>query len=283
MGVKFGASILSWIPPLWTAEGGLYAIEKTAAAGFDVLEILLPRAMDIDTRTVKAQLKQHGIEAICSLNLSAAHHIPFRPKEATSLIKTALDKTAELEVNLLGGVLHGGIGVFSGHALTPQEEDIVCEVWTDVAHHAAKLGIDIAVEPINRYESYVCTTAADVLRLAERTGVANLGVHLDTFHMNIEESNFYDPVISAGSKLKHLHMTESDRGMLGEGNVHWDDLFRGLADINYSGALVLENFSSLVPGMAEAVSLWHPSKYDADALAKGSLEFMKVKAAEYGL
>ena len=63
-------------------------------------------------------------------------------------------------------------------------------------------------------------------------------------------------------------MTESDRGMLGEGNVRWDDLFRGLQEIDFNGNLVLENFSNSVPGMAEAVSLWRPSKYNADALAK---------------
>lgn len=70
-------------------------------------------------------------------------------------------------------------------------------------------------------------------------------------------------------------MTESDRGMLGEGNVRWDDLFRGLQEIDFNGNLVLENFSNSVPGMAVAVSLWRPSKYNADELAKGSLAFMR--------
>lgn len=81
--------------------------------------------------------------------------------------------------------------------------------------------------------------------------------------------------------LRHIHMTESDRGMLGEGNVRWDDLFRGLQEIDFNGNLVLENFSNSVPGMAEAVSLWRPSKYNADALAKGSLAFMRKMARKY--
>lgn len=78
-------------------------------------------------------------------------------------------------------------------------------------------------------------------------------------------------------------MTESNRGMLGEGNVHWDDLFRGLAAIDFTGNLVLENFTSKVQGMASAVSLWRESAYDADELATGSLKFMKEKATEYNL
>ena len=90
-----------------------------------------------------------------------------------------------------------------------------------------------------------------------------------------------DRVIAAGSRLRHIHMTESNRGMLGEGNVRWDDLFRGLQEIDFNGNLVLENFSNSVPGMAEAVSLWRPSKYNADELAKGSLAFMRKMTCEH--
>ncbi|MDR6196461.1 sugar phosphate isomerase/epimerase family protein [Siphonobacter sp. SORGH_AS_0500] len=281
--MKFGASLLTWTLPAWTAETGAYAIQQSAVYGFDVLEILLPPSMDFDAPTVKRQLQAANLDVICSLNLPAFAHIPFHPKEALSLIKKALDQTAALEATLLAGVLHGGIGVFSGKPLTAAEEDTLCEVWAEGTDYAQKLGITVAIEPINRYESYVCTSASDVLRIIDRVKSPNLGLHLDTFHMNIEEANFYDPVVTAASHLKHVHMTESDRGMLGEGNVHWNDLFRGLAEVNYAGALVLENFSSSIPGMAEAVSLWRPSKYDAETLAKGSLAFMKEKAAEFGL
>jgi len=282
MKVKFGASILSWIPPKWTAEGGLYAIQKTAEAGFDLIEILLPPSMDINVQTVKAELKNNNLDAVCSLNLPDSCHIPFYPQAATSLIKRALNKTADLDLDFLGGVLHSGINVFTGEPRTKKEEETICEVWADVADYAQKLGITIGIEPINRYESYVCTSAAETLYMIEQVKSPNLALHLDTFHMNIEEDNFYDPVIIAGDKLKHIHMTESNRGMLGEGNVHWDDLFRGLASINFTGNLVLENFTSQVKGMSGAVSLWRPSKYNADDLAAGSLKFMKTKAAEFG-
>lgn len=283
MNIKFGASMLSWIKPGWTADAGLYAIQQAAKAEFDLLEILLPPSLELDEMTVKSQLKTYGIQAVCSLNLPPSAHIPFYPQEATRLMKAALDKTAALDATFMGGVLHGGIGVFSGHPRNAAEEDIICEVWTDVAEHAQNLGITIGIEPINRYETYVCTSAAEVLMLIERTGMNNLALHLDTFHMNIEEDNFMDPVIAAGSRLKHIHMTESNRGLLGEGNVHWDDLFKALAAIQFEGNLVLENFSSSVEGMQEAVSLWRPSRYEASMLAAESLRFMKEKADTYGL
>jgi len=281
--VKFGASLLSWILPDWKAIEGAYAIQKTAAAGFDVLEILLPPSMNINTTVVRKQLKEHHIQAICSFNLPASCHIPFYPDQAYDAIKSALEKAAELESAILAGVLHSGIGVFSGAVKTAEETETVIQVLALCADYAGRLGITMCLEPVNRYESYVCTCAADVLDLIEQVGSPALALHLDTFHMNIEEDNFRDPVINSGAHLKHMHITESNRGMPGEGNVDWDDLFEALVKINYDGALVLENFSSAINGMAERVNLWHPSRHNAQDLAEGSLAFIKQKALDYGL
>jgi len=275
MNIQFGASLLSWITPVWTPEKGKYAIEKTAESGFDLIEILLPPSMDFDSAAVKKQLKDHDLNVVCSLNLPKEAHIAFYPKVAEELIKKAVDKTSQLETNLLGGVLHGGIGVFSGNPLTENEAETIVGVWSNVADYAKEKGVSIAIEPINRYESYVCNSAQNVLDLISETGKDNLFVHLDTFHMNIEENNFYDPIIAAGKKLKHLHITESHRGMLGEGTVNWDDLFKALKEINFEGNLVLENFSSSVTGMQQMVSLWQKSPYEAEELAVKSLQFMK--------
>jgi D-psicose/D-tagatose/L-ribulose 3-epimerase len=281
--IKFGVSILSWILPDWKAIEGEYAIKKTAAAGFDVLEILLPPSREIDTPTVRKQLEENGIEAICSYNLPAQSHIPFYPEKALSDIIWALDRADELESPILAGVLHSGIGVFSGAVKTAKEQETVVQVLSEAADHAKGLGITICIEPINRYESYVCNVANDVLTLINQVGSDFIALHLDTFHMNIEEENFSDPVINAGRHLKHLHITESNRGMPGEGNVRWDDLFIALAEVKYDGALVLENFSSSIKGMSERVNLWQPSRHNADNLAAGSLAFIKKKALEYGL
>ena len=275
MNVKLGASLLSWITPLWNAESGKYAIEKTSKAGFDLIEILLPNSMDFDAGTVKKQLKENHLEAVCSLNLPKETHIAFEPESAERLIKKAIDKVYELETNLLAGVLHGGIGVFTGKPLTENEKEIIADVWSNVADYAQTKSIDIAIEPINRYESYVCNTAENVLELIKKTGKNNLFLHLDTFHMNIEENNFYDPIINSGKMLKHLHVTESHRGMLGEGTVNWEEFFSALKKINFEGNLVLENFSSSIVGMQEKVSLWQTSPYNAQELAKGSLAFLK--------
>ena len=270
----FGTTILSFIPG-WSAEGGRFAIEKTAEYGFDMLEVCLPASLDFDAISVKKQLDKHGIAGRLTLNLPAECHLPVYPEKATAIIKAALDKVADMQGDFLGGVLHSAIAQFSGQPCTAEERLIVQQVFTEVAAYARERSIIIAPEPINRYESYVFTAAEEVLNLIDTVGADNIGLHLDTFHMNIEERNFYEPVVQAGNRLKHLHITESDRGMLGEGNVHWDDLFRALAEINYQGPLVLENFSSSIKELVGPTSLWRPSRYNSEDLAKGSLAYMR--------
>ena len=270
----FGTTILSFIPR-WSAEGGSYAIKKTAEYGFDMLEIILPASLDFDAKATKKQLDAKGISGRCTLNLPTNCHIPLYPDQAIALLKAALDKVAEMDGDFLGGVLHSAIGTFTRNPCTPEEKIIIQQVFTEVALYAQKRNIIIAPEPINRYESYVFTAADEVLNMIEAINTTNIGLHLDTFHMNIEERNFYDPIIRAGNNLKHLHITESDRGMTGEGNVHWDAFFKALAAINYQGPLVLENFSSEITALVGPTSLWRPSKYNSEDLTKGSLLFMR--------
>lgn len=279
MKIQYGASLLSWVLPQWNPEAGKFAIEQTAKHGFDIIEILLPGNMDFDVHTVKQQLKDNNLGVVCSLNLSKETHIPTHPEKALETIKRALEITAGLGTDFLGGVLHGGIGAFTGDVLQQHEKETIAEVWYKAGKYAQGLGITIGIEPINRYESYVCNTADNVLEVIKMANSPALAVHLDTFHMNIEENNFRDPVIQSGKLLKHLHITESHRGMPGEGTVNWAQLFSALKEIDFEGNLVLENFSSSVPGMQQAVSLWQKSPHEALELALGSLSFIK-KALE---
>ncbi len=279
--IKFGCSLLSWVLPNWNLDNGKYAIEQTAKHSFDLIEILLPAYQDFESKEVLHHLKKHQLEVVCSFNLPKTAHIPTHPKGSLNLIKNAILQTASLETDLLAGVLHSGLGSFTGEILTDFEKNTIVEVWQEVADFASKYGIKIAIEPVNRYESYVCNTAKNVLDLIEKANHPNLFLHLDTFHMNIEENNFRDPILSAQEKLIHLHITESNRGMLGEGTINWDELFIALNEINFKGNLVLENFSSEIKGMSSTVSLWQKSNYNAEDLATKSLNFMKDKVNQY--
>jgi len=280
--IKFGASMLTWISK-WTPESGLYAIEQANKTGYDVLEILLPNDLNLDVKTIKKQFKTNNIQGNYALILPPNCHLTIYPKQALRLLKDAIDIVESFEGNLLTGVLYSAIAQFSGTLRTNTEWRCMKEVIWEAAIYAHKKGIELALEPINRYETYLLTSAQEVLNLIAEIDLPNLGLHLDTFHMNIEERSFYEPIVAAGKHLKHIHICENDRGIVGKGNIRWNNFFEGLSEINYSGSLVLESFSSEVKELIVPTSLWRASDYSSNQLAKESLLFMKKKAVEFGL
>lgn len=274
--------MLSWIPA-WTKEGGAVAIQKAARLGFDLLEISLPEDLNMDVPALREQLLTAGIEARFSVLLPASCHLPLYPEKALSHLKAAIGLVSRAGGNFLGGVFYGSIGVFSGAARTPRETETITGVLREAASFATDGGVTLALEPVNRYESYLVTSAAEAPEFIAEVASPALGLMLDTFHMNIEESNFYDPVLAGGARLQYVHLSGSDRGLPGEDHIPWDEFFRGLADIGYQGDVVLESFTSQAEGLAEKTSLWRRSPYPPDELAAASLRFMRQKARHCGL
>ena len=116
----------------------------------------------------------------------------------------------------------------------------------DLAKEAGNLEMTLGLEVCNRYETNVINTAADALRLADDIGADNVTIHLDTYHMNIEEDDFVRPVLLVGDRLGYVHVGESHRGYLGSGHLDFTAFFHALADINYTGPITFESFSSAV-------------------------------------
>ncbi len=136
---------------------------------------------------------------------------------------------------------------------------------------------------VNRYETYLYNSLADARETIRTIGTDNLKLHADTYHMNNEEEDFCQPLVKCADVLGYMHMSESHRGLIGSGTVDWDEVFRGLADADYSGPLVLESFSAMNPDLAAATKLWRPPKQPPEILAGHGLEFLRKHAEEYGL
>ncbi|MEL6945974.1 MAG: sugar phosphate isomerase/epimerase family protein, partial [Bacteroidota bacterium] len=219
----------------------------------------------------------------CACILPPDCHLPSYPKKAMQHLLAAVNLVEELETDLLSGVLYTAIAQFSGKLRTNEEWMCMSEVLGEVALYAKGKGISLALEPINRYETHLLTSAHEVLTLLTEVGADNMGLHLDTFHMNIEEQNVYETLTFADDKLLHVHVCENDRGIVGKGNIAWNDFFEGLAEIRYQGALILESFSSEVEELRIPTSLWRQTPYSSDQLAKQSLAFLKEKATAFGL
>jgi D-psicose/D-tagatose/L-ribulose 3-epimerase len=137
------------------------------------------------------------------------------------------------------------------------------------------------VEAVNRYETYLINLAEQAYAMLDRVGEPKVFVHLDTYHMNTKEKGFYEPIVATGERMRYIHLSESDRGTPGTGNVHWDEVFRGLKAIDYDGYLVMESFAVINEDLAGATALWRDVVGDPETLIRDGLSFLCGKATEY--
>lgn len=277
----FGAHAFIWVGD-WTSETGGEAIAAAARAGVDLIEIPMLRPERFDTALHRRQLDEHGLSAICSLVLPKEAHLPAQPEAARSFLRGAVDQVAALGAPFLGGVLYAHLGHLTGAPPTAAERATCASVLREIAAYAAERGITLGLEPVNRYETYLYNTIADTLGLIDEIGAPNVTIHADTYHMNIEEPGFRAPLEAAAGRLGCIHCSESDRGVPGQGNVHWDEVFAGLAAIDYTGPLVLESFAAINPDLAGATCMWRPPAYTSDQLAREGMAFLRERAKAAG-
>jgi D-psicose/D-tagatose/L-ribulose 3-epimerase len=276
----FGAHAFIWAGE-WTPEGAQKVIGGAAEAGLDFVEIPLLRPESMDVTATRALLDRYGIGCTCSLGLPKAAHLPSAPEKAGSFLESAVDVAAGLKAPVLCGVLYAHLGTLTGRPPEEEELEDVARVLKNVAQYAAERGVSLGVEAVNRYETYLINLAEQADAMLDRVGEPNVFVHLDTYHMNIEEKGFYDPIVATGPRMQYIHLSESDRGTPGTGNVHWDEVFRGLKAIEYEGYLVMESFAAINEDLAGATALWRDVVGDPETLIRDGLSFLRGKAAEY--
>lgn len=280
---RLGAHAFVWAAD-WDRPGAETVIRSAAAAGLDVVEIALLRPAEVDVAHTRALAAEHGIALTCSLGLPAHANPAEHPQAAETFLEQALDVAASLGARSLSGVTYGTIGRLSGAPPSEAELSTIARVMKPVARHAAGLGLMLGFEPCNRYETHLINTGRQAVALIERIGEPNLFLHFDTYHMNIEEKGVEAAIVDCGRWVKYIHLSESDRGTPGTGNVDWDGIFRGLARIGFDGDMVLESFVHLHPDIARALAVWRPvaAGGSEEVVGKG-LPFLREKARQHGI
>lgn len=279
---RFGAHAFIWAGE-WTSEGAEKVIRGASEAGLDFVEIPLLHPESIDISGTRELLDGYGIGCTCSLGLPESAHLPFAPDAAERFLKASVDVTAGLGSDTLSGAIYTHLGTLTRKPPTEDELATVARVIGSVARYAAERDVSLGIEAINRYETYLINLASQAEEMLGRIDETNVFVHLDTYHMNIEEKGFYEPIVAAGTRMRYIHLSESDRGTPGTGNVHWDDVFRGLKAVEYDGRLVMESFAAVNEDIIGATALWRDVVGDPQALIGDGLTFLRDKAAEYGL
>ncbi|MER8955582.1 sugar phosphate isomerase/epimerase, partial [Mesorhizobium sp. M0833] len=213
----FGVHTSMWTMN-WDRAGAEKAIAASVKYGMDFIEIALLNAPAVDAAHTRALLEKHNLPAVCSLGLPERAWASVRPDAAIEHLEVAIDKTAEMGALALSGVIFGGIGERTGLPPTEKEYDNIAHVLTVAAKHAKIRGIELGIEAVNRYENHLINTGAQAVWMLEKVGADNIFVHLDTYHMNIEEKGAANGILAARDHLKYIHLSESDRGTPGTGN-----------------------------------------------------------------
>jgi D-psicose/D-tagatose/L-ribulose 3-epimerase len=270
---------------LWSAQMGPDApdlIAKAGGMGFDGVEIFVDEPSRIDTASIRKAAEDSGVALTCCAIVGPDRHLisddPATRQRAKDYIRAACDVSADVGSDTFCGPLYAGVGVLAGRPRTETEWERAVEGLHEVAPYADECGVTLALEPLNRFETYFVNIAADCLRLVEEVGHPRLKVHLDTFHMGIEEKNLPQAVRSAGSHLWHMHCSENDRGTPGTGHTDWEGVFAALRDIGYDRWLVIESFVLGNEAIAKAASIWRDIAPSGDELAREGLAFLRGMA-----
>ncbi len=267
----------------WTPEAAEHAVGEAVNHGFDFIEVALLDPPIVDAVHSRRLFERKGMRAVCSLGLPEACWPSRHPDAGTEFLKTALDKTAAMGAEALTGVTYGGIGERSGLPPTETELENVATCLRATAAHAKTLGIAFGIEPVNRYETHLINTGAQAAAMLDRVKADNLFIHLDTYHMNIEEKGAGNGILSSRNHLKYIHLSESDRGVPGKGTCDWDEIFATLAAIGFTGGLAMESFINMPPELAWGLSIWRPVADSTDQVIGEGLPFLRGKAKQYGL
>ena len=278
----FGVHTSMWTMN-WDRAGAERAIAGAASHGVDFVEIPMLQPTQIDAPHTAKLLEKHGLTAVCSLGLPEKCWASKHPDLAIDYLKLALDKTKETGALALSGVTYGGIGERTGFPPTETELDNVARTLGAAARYARKIGLDFGIEPVNRYESHLINTGWQAVAMIERVGADNIFVHLDTYHMNIEEKGAGNGILDARDHLRYIHLSESDRGTPGEGTCDWDEIFAALRAIGFSGGLAMESFINMPPELGYGLSVWRPVAESQDAVMSKGLPFLRNKARQYKL
>jgi D-psicose/D-tagatose/L-ribulose 3-epimerase len=267
----------------WDREGAERTIPAAASYGMDFIEIALLNTAIVDAPHTRALLDRHGMRAVCSLGLPQEKWASVNPDGAVEHLKDALDKAAEMGAEALSGVTYGGIGERTGVPPTQGEYDNIARALAAAAKHAKARGLLLGIEPVNRYENHLLNTGWQARDMIEKVGADNIFIHLDTYHMNIEEKGAANGILDAREHLRYIHLSESDRGTPGEGTCDWDEIFAALAAIGFRGGLAMESFINMMPEIAYGLAVWRPVAKSFEEVMDKGLPFLRNKAAQYRL
>ena len=278
---KLGVHALVWGPG-WSRDDCARAVGKTAELGFDLVEAPALDPGSIDVEFTKRELEKAGIGITFSLGLDAGTDIssgePEKMKAGEARLGEALAVARDLGATHVCGILYSAFQKYSVPATKEGIEGSI-EVLRRVAERAAESDITLGLEVVNRYETNVLNTAAQGVEMCRRIGAPNVKVHLDVYHMNIEEADVEAAILDTGDYLGYFHTGDSNRGYMGTGSIDLARVFKAIVRSGYAGPITFESFSSAVVGqpLEGILGIWRNLWEDGYDLARHAKQYTEAQ------
>jgi D-psicose/D-tagatose/L-ribulose 3-epimerase len=275
-----GIEIFYWLDNWSDDQSSVFG--KAAEAGYQGVEISLVAGLDVGVDRMARTASSLGLDVLCSTGLSPSMDIssPDTGVRAAGMdhLRRCLDDAAELGSPILGGVTYATWMGFpeGGHDGYRQRS---AAALNEVAGYASTLGIDICLEVLNRFESFMFNTVSDCLDFIDRVDHSAVKVELDTFHMNMEEDDLATAVRRAAGRIGHVQVAANNRRAPQYGHIDWASFREALDDAGYDGWVVFETFPNSKVETGQATYAWRDLTDAPDRDAADAAAFIKENIA----
>jgi D-psicose/D-tagatose/L-ribulose 3-epimerase len=276
--MKFGVNTMIWSGEYDSQVRNLLPLIKEK--GFDGIEIPLFRPEGFNAAAVRRDTEALGLECTVASafiqGLSPISEDASTRARAIQHLKDLIQAAAEAGARIFCGPMYSPVGYLPGRRRTPDEWKYAVDGLQQLGDTLAANRVTLAVEPLNRFETYFLNTAADAALLCDQVSHPNIGILFDTFHANIEEKDIAAGIRTVAKHLRHMHTCENDRGIPGSGHVEWPAVFQALRDIRYDGYLIIESFGFNIGDISAAAAIWRDIEKTPDSIAFDGIQFLKA-------
>src|SRR3954469_8647342 len=277
--MRLGANTWIWVSPL-TDERLTQLAPRVRDMGFDVIELPIEQLGDWSPEHAAEVLTEHGLGASIAVAMAPGRELCGADAETVATTQAFLRDCLDVAATVGAGAIAGPIYTSTGRTwrISPAERAALYaelrESLKPVAEHAGQVGVNLAIEPLVRYETSLLNTVEQALEAID--GLPDsVGLLLDTYHANVEEKDFAGSFRAGGSRIAHVHASANDRGAPGSDHIDWPGFRDAIRDAGYEGPIVIESFTAENETIATAASVWRPLEASQDAIAVDGLAFLR--------
>lgn len=275
--IRLGINTMVWSGGYEERQLGLF--QRIRDWGYAVVELPVFDFAAVDPAPIRHALEDTGLALTVTSALPAGMSMVSADAatraRTRSWLQSGVGKVASIGGSILAGPLYLPVGELPGRRRTADEWKWAVDEYRKLGAAIHGSGTRIALEPLNRFETYFLNTARDARLLCDEVSDESIGVLFDTFHANIEEDDPIAALRGLGQHLIHVHLSENHRGIPGSGHVPFRGVAEALRDAGYSGYAVIESFASSIPELVKATAMWRDFAESPDEFARCSIENMR--------